>query len=170
MPSESGASIFQRWKRNLVKINNESSEGQDDITHTGQSRTESPERLAPGSHFSQPTRPPLGAEGDRKPRLRAAGLVPGTREEGGPLEKEEEERGGSEGARSEGERRERRSTERGREEGAREHRARAVAPLASKVEMTVSVRVGASGRRPGAAATERGHGTGTEGEAWARKE
>ena len=57
-----------------------------------------------------------------------------------------------------------------REEGAREHRARAVAPPASKVEMTVSVRVGASGRRPGAVATEQDHRTGTEGEAWARKE
>ena len=61
------------------------------------------------------------------------------------------------------------------EEGGREHRARAVTPLASKVEVTVSVRVGASRRRPGAAATDRDHGPGTEGrraegETRARKE
>ena len=100
--SESGASIFQRRKRNLGKINNGSSEGQDDITHTGHSRAESPEGLAPGSRFSQPTRPPFGVEGDHKPRLRAAGLGLGTREETGPLEKEEEDRGGREGAQSKG--------------------------------------------------------------------
>ena len=73
-PSESGASIFQRRKRNLGKINNGSSEGQDDIMHTGHSRAESPEGLAPGSCFSQPTRPPFRVEGDHKPCLRAAGL------------------------------------------------------------------------------------------------
>ena len=101
-PSESGASIFQRRKRNLGKINNGSSEGQDDIMHTGHSRAESPEGLAPGSCFSQPTRPPFRVEGDHKPCLRAAGLGLGTREETGPLEKEEEDRGGREGAQSKG--------------------------------------------------------------------
>lgn len=70
--------------------------------HTGHSRAESPEGLAPGSCFSQPTRPPFRVEGDHKPCLRAAGLGLGTREETGPLEKEEEDRGGREGAQSKG--------------------------------------------------------------------
>lgn len=78
--SESGTSIFQRRKRNLGKIDKGPSEGQDDNTQ-GASWTGSPEGLAPGSRLSRPTRPPLRADADHKPRLRGSGAGPGTREE-----------------------------------------------------------------------------------------
>lgn len=76
-PNELGASVFQRRKPNLGRINNVASESQDYIPHVGQSQAVKPRGATPTSCFSHRRRLPL------RGRAHFRDSVAGSRDRGG---------------------------------------------------------------------------------------